>query len=88
MRVVLDVNVLVCAALSPTPGQLARGILDQARTAAYTLLVCDFVAIRKAGHFADTFRGVGVISPEAFLAVLRQGRALAHEEGASPEAPD
>lgn len=42
MRVVLDINILVSAAVTPTPGQQARDILDQAEDQ-YTLLLSDFM---------------------------------------------
>lgn len=42
MRVVLDANILVSAAITPTPGQQARAILDQAEES-YTLLLSDFI---------------------------------------------
>lgn len=143
MRVVLDINVLVSAAITPTPGQVGRDILDQAG-AGYTLLLSDFmvwklasvlrypriraryphltedaahayvgetartaevirelsviteadggsrdeednrilaaavdgradyVVTRNAAHFPAAFRGVEVVSPEAFLDLLRQ----------------
>lgn len=158
MRVVLDVNVLVSAAITPTPGQVGRAILDQAGVS-YTLLLSDFmvwkfagvlhyprirtryphltedavqayvgevartaevireqtvlteadggsrdeednrvlavavdgnadcVVTRNTNHFPETFRGVRVISPEAFLDLLRQERESAPEEGSPPETP-
>ncbi len=42
MRVVLDINILVSAVVTPTPGQQARAILDQAEDQ-YTLLLSDFI---------------------------------------------
>lgn len=45
MRVVLDVNILVSAALTPTPGQQARDILDRAEDQ-YTLLLSDFILMK------------------------------------------
>lgn len=42
MRVVLDINIRVSAAVTPTPGQQSRDILDQAEDH-YALLLSDFM---------------------------------------------
>ena len=53
MRVVLDVNVLVSAAITPTPGHVGRDIFDQAGVS-YTLLLSEFMVWKLASvlHYA------------------------------------
>ena len=45
IRAVLDVNILVSAAITPIPQQQARAILDQAEER-YTLILSDFILLK------------------------------------------
>ncbi|MDP3995585.1 MAG: putative toxin-antitoxin system toxin component, PIN family [bacterium] len=100
MRVVLDINVLVSAAITPTPGELARDILDQARAATYTLLVSDFMVWKLASVLSyprvrvryphltqETVRGY--VAETAQLAEsVREHTSLTEADGASRDPED
>lgn len=76
MRVVLDINILVSAAITSRPGQQARYILDQAE-ARYTLLLSDFMIQRLErvlhyDHIQSKYKHLTESAIQAFLAKLKK----------------
>ena len=99
MRVVLDNNILVSAAITPTPGQQARAILDQAEEA-YTLILSDFILWKLAmvlhyDHIQRRYSHLTEDVIQAHLAALRETGELisertmiTQEDSGSPDPED
>ena len=83
MRVVLDVNILVSAVITPNPEQQARAILDQAE-ARYILLLSDFMlwkleTVLRYDRIQSKYPHLTEAAIQAYLVKLRKTGTLVVE---------